>query len=197
MCGKKGADGHKFCMVCGSVFESEVGSNAITYRDSSVEDFLQPESTTECENLTPKAASPFKRTEKKLEGIEGWLALFCVKMTVFAALYSVYYAIHTADSFGALSTLAMGAFEIYTGISVWNVSSKAIRNLKIYFATAIALGVIFIAIGMMSNADEKQTQELIVSGWKTIFSALAWGLYFVRSKRVKNTLGRNLFGAPQ
>lgn len=131
-----------------------------------------------------------------LVGVEGWLLLFCIWITIFSPLFEVVRLVSVLRYVAAnpmlLLSVALTAYGIFTGIMLWTRNQYALTCLRIYFALVLVLAlagfftffraVRFIGIGFA-----------IVTAWIRVVAFLAiWVSYFRVSKRVRATYGANL-----
>jgi hypothetical protein len=140
-------------------------------------------------------------------GVKGWLLWFCLVLTVFNPLLTVYNLVsgYTQASplfdrfpgFRVVTILdfvlsaGIVCFGIYAGIALWKKRDGAVRTAKGYLQTFLAYAVIesvlpFMA-GLPSAANEVMLPEVLKSGFRGLVFFAIWYSYLNRSKRVKNT----------
>ena len=115
-------------------------------------------------------------------GVRGWLLLFCLSLTIFSPLYTLY---NLGVSYEASSTLfnrypdlqnvfildlilslGLTAFSIYAGLALWNIKPGAVKTAKIYLL--VFLGYVVIAsflpfkAGLPSTAHDLMIEEVII-----------------------------------
>jgi hypothetical protein len=162
--------------------------------------------------------------ENQRRGVAGWLALWCVGAVAIGPLYFFFHlSAQIAQTslllgmFGSMSWVGIVAvaafavqfvaviFGIATGVCVFTGKPFALRMVLIYFllwAAVEALGCaltysLFQAAGANSASDTaiQEAQGAAVAYLLRDFIVLvAWFAYFKRSRRVRDTFGRNLEG---
>lgn len=139
------------------------------------------------------AAGPSKPIRKDLEGVGGWLLIFCIATTILSPL-TVLNALASAGVQFDPATLvpaAMTILGIVVGITVWTRSSMAIAMLRIYFLVLGGL-TLFNLSYLLTRSLEADNEFTIVAYVRTLIFVAVWAAYFHKSERVRATLGRNL-----
>ncbi len=140
-----------------------------------------------------------------LKGVSGWLLLFCLGLTVFSPLITVFslvgaYSDAPFDRFPSLLTVTvidtllsagLMAFSIYAGVALWRIRPGAVETAKKYLLCFLGYQVIaailpFMA-GLPSSANEAMTAEVAKNVVRSVFYVAIWYSYLNRSKRVKAT----------
>ncbi len=138
----------------------------------------------------PSAPQP---AEASLQGVGGWLMLFCIIVGVLPVLRFTMSGISILP-FQPMKTLelALLAFSVTVASLIWLRLPSAIPVLRAYFVTRAALAVqgIIVAVLNRQNLDVTATVERSIS---IVLGVGIWATYFAVSKRVRATLGRNLF----
>jgi hypothetical protein len=175
---------------------------------------------TEAENAGAEQTETLWESQQR--GVGGWLALWCIGAVVGGPLYFFYHLPEQIAQtslligmFGSISWVGVVAvsafalqfvaviFGIMTGVCVFTSKPFALRMVLIYFlfwAAVEALGCAFIyllfqAAGANSVSDTAiQEAQGAAVGYliKDLIVLVVWFVYFKRSKRVRDTFGRNL-----
>jgi hypothetical protein len=137
------------------------------------------------------------QTNPQLRGVEGWLLLFCVSLTILGPLINLVEILQNPnDAFIAVFDVALSAFSIYTGAVVWGVRSSALKLVKVYFIVALAVAALSILASFRTGLQEIQqqspAQNPIMVGGRIFIAVAIWWSYFKKSKRVRATFGMNL-----
>lgn len=151
--------------------------------------------------------------QEKFYGVEGWLKLFCIILTIISPLltlsslsqyhrelsplFSKMPQFQTLFKIDATLSVILIVVSIYTGITLWKIYANAIRMVKIYFITYIILNLTFIFVPFIINLPSQLSQSLfnslIPSFIRSCIFVAVWWLYFLYSKRVKATYRENLY----
>ena len=157
-------------------------------------------------SLAPPPAVPGKL---KYQGVDGWLLLFCLSLTLFnpiAGLYSIIASYKVAFQFlakfphliivttiYAILTLALVSFGFYTGRKLWAVKTDALKTAKKYLwrclAYVIAMAILPYFSGLNSTTETNAVITLDAVG-RVILGATyiaLWFGYLNKSERVRNT----------
>ncbi len=152
---------------------------------------------------------PLRLLPKGPQGVGGWLLLFCLGLIVFFPLFTLNNLVsshRTALSLasrypgllvvtlvdGALS-LAMVAFSIYAGVSLWRIRPGAVRTAEIYLLCylcyqGIAAVLPYLA-GLPSLANRTMSAETAMQAVRALGYVGIWTLYLRKSERVRATYG--------
>jgi len=145
--------------------------------------------------------------ENQHYGVKGWLLLFCLSLTIFSPLYTLY---NLGVSYEASSTLfnrypdlqnvfiidlilslGLTAFSIYAGRALWNIKPGAVKIAKTYLL--VFLGYVIIAsilpfkAGLPASANDIMMEEVIIGAIRSVFYVVIWYWFLNVSKRVKAT----------
>jgi hypothetical protein len=145
----------------------------------------------------PAPAQASAPTEDSLDGVRGWLFLYCL-VVIIGCIRSIIVTVVTTINGGVPLLIAL----LDLGVVGWNVATvvaifvRARSTLRMVFiqlilsagATALILGA-QIASVLVSNESQK---VLILRSVLNGAGILLWYRYFCESKRVRITLGRNL-----
>jgi len=156
------------------------------------------------------------------EGVGGWLALWCVSVALIGPLYFFFHASEqiaqtslTLVMFGSqswvgvVSEVVLGLqfvtvlYSIATVLCVFAVKPYALKMVFIYFllwaaveALACVLIVLFVRVAGTNLASDAVANEAMGAAVGSVLRDLTvlgvWFIYFKRSKRVRNTFGRNI-----
>jgi hypothetical protein len=180
-CGQQIPDVSEICPLCG--------------RDASVKlaapSGVAPEAAAAVA-LAPSETTPLRPIRKDLQGVGGWLLLFCIGLVVLSPLVTLALVINApnTDALAMALEFVRAALGVVVGILLWNIRPVAFTLLWIYFGI-IALFSVLGIVGFVMNAEQTAPQDLIVS-IRALIYVLAWFWYFKKSERVRATFGRNL-----
>jgi len=164
--------------------------------------------TTEPKSPLEKGSTPLV-APRRYQGVDGWLLLFCLSLVIFsplvrlAALIRAHGAVlRLADRYpGLLITtlvdgtlgLALTAFSIYAGLSLWRIRPGAVRTAEIYLLCFLCYQGIAAVLPFMAGFPASANQALTESTAKNLTPALLyfglWYSYLQKSQRVKATYG--------
>jgi hypothetical protein len=140
-------------------------------------------------------------------GVKGWLLLFCLSLTVFSplltlynlsiayeetsALFNRYPGMQTIFYTDLILSIALTAFSIYAGTALWNIKPGAVKIAKSYlltlFAYTIIASVLPFQAGLPDSANDIIMQEVIVGAIRSVFYVVVWYWFLNVSVRVKAT----------
>ena len=148
-----------------------------------------------CGETIGAVAPHFGGVEDTLHGVGGWLLLFCVGLAMVAPAVSLIRALQNPSLLSLAFIVLIASYQIYVGALLWKVTPDALGTLKVYFIVVSVLGVVLLGGGMAMLAVPRLSrfsERLLLDGARTLLSTLIWWLYFRKSRRVRNTYGRNL-----
>ena len=128
-----------------------------------------------------------------LNGIDGWLLLFCVSATILTPIAVLDHWKTTPLPLNVLRACTT-VLWFFAGVQLWRRAHHALDAVKTMFYAYAGLGVLFLAIDLWLWA----TGQYHSAGWahgmgfrglRMMVWAAAWFLYFKRSKRAKVTFG--------
>ncbi len=140
-------------------------------------------------------------------GVGGWLLLFCVSLTILTPIatlwsISIYGDLFDIDplldivmSIDILSTLILNIWGFFTGIIVWRGKQTGRSTARTFLKGNLILWVssdllTLIITSGSSNIFHEYQFETIKSIFHAIIYFTIWWLYFKKSKRVRNTYGK-------
>lgn len=133
-----------------------------------------------------ESAAPTPTHTDHLQGVGGWLLLFCIVTTILNPLVLILTPLpNTLSPPGLVIVCAMTTLSVCTGISLWRVASNALTWAKIYFAVLLCVQ----CLGLLGKLVRTPNRVGALLG---ITVTLAWLAYFMKSKRVRATFGSNL-----
>ena len=125
--------------------------------------------------------------EKRLTGVEGWLALFVV-LDLFQAIYSLSQLNNPYVSYPA-SHLASAILQFVTVSLIVAKSRYALWLVGTQLAIGLIAGVWTVVVSVLQTKHVMPYTAIFVLG---LSANIAWYLYFKTSRRVRYTLGSNL-----
>jgi hypothetical protein len=149
-------------------------------------------------NPQPDAAKPVvdERLGNPLWGVRGWLLLFCVGAAILSPLFLLAEAAENAgDPVTVVFDIALAGFSVFTGISLWRVSSYALSLVKAYFITFLVIGFLGLLGSLVPKGHsvaDPEFAETLLGAVRPIVFVMIWWSYFKKSQRVRLTFGRNL-----
>lgn len=196
-CGRCGAQAGTESLFCASCGHDLHGINP------PVEDLNQVSSGAREREIAAEAARSFSQDDRSIAGrakppsVRGWLLFFCIALTVLSPLMNLSEASNSSQLFPKVFAIVFAIFEVFVGVSVWRVSPKAFRNLRLYFGVLLCSGLLSLIAGLYFNLRSTPTRanvghHLLLAGVGTLLGCATWWLYFNRSKRVRETFGRNI-----
>ncbi|MGC8551136.1 MAG: hypothetical protein ACP5M4_15770 [Acidobacteriaceae bacterium] len=148
-----------------------------------------------CGETLVRVAPSFGEVEDTLRGVGGWLLLFCVGLAIVAPALDVIHAFQNPLLLSLTLLMMIAAYQLFVGVLLWKVAPGALGNLKVYFIAVVVLGVVCLGAGMAVLASPRlslYSGRFLLDGVRALLSTLLWWLYFHKSRRVRNTYGRNL-----
>lgn len=141
------------------------------------------------------------------EGVDGWLLLLCVSLTVLGplgTLWSLWRAYgESAPNFGEFPgwatvffitaglTLALTGFGVFAGLGLWGLWPNAVRTAKVYLLCSIGYSGIAALLPLFSDlptdASQKAAVGALTGSLRPIAFAVIWYVYLGRSRRVQAT----------
>ena len=208
-CGAENPASARFCNACGEQLFKPAGANT---ENPALHSNSTPKVCPECGLLSPASASncdcgynfdkgkvrkssPLDKDSEnahgQLEGVGGWLLLFCIGTTMITPVVAIFTAASSRDLSVWLVELGLASLAIFTGISLWAGRKNALRLVKIYFIVLLCLAALAL-LGSSSTTTDPSHLEGTPAAVRTLSTVVIWGLYFKKSKRVRNTFGHNL-----
>jgi hypothetical protein len=152
-------------------------------------------------------ATPTTPVVPRYKAVGGWLLLFCLGLTVFNPLMSLFSLAasyrESAPYFGqfpgllvvtgldTLLSLGLMAFSIYAGASLWRLRPGAVRTAKSYLMWFLAYQAVAIVLPFMvalgSTPDETIVGQTVKGAFRGIIYVVIWYSYLNRSERVRAT----------
>jgi hypothetical protein len=180
-----------------------IGLGVATTDQKSHEEYLPASPPHSGSTVPPMEAEgsqgPDQPPDSSLQGVSGWLLLFCIGATIVTPLYCLADALsNLSDALVVLIDVGFAAFALYTGILVWRVRPNALKLVKAYLISNIVLAMLTV-IGAIIQSGTSRTDGSPGVGFGAMGVALrilvfviVWWSYFERSKRVGATFGRTL-----
>jgi hypothetical protein len=180
-CGQQGAPGQRFCVACGTSLTIPELPAIFDLAALSTAGVSQGEPSQQVAFVPRNSTQALENADSAAREVKGWLWLFCFTHTIIAPLVNLVAVVDASDAVGKAIGFAFLIMQVWVGLSVWNLSPKAFRNLKIYYAVTLLLCLALVLVSDPTDAG------------KLGVPAILWLAYFQFSKRVKNTFGRNFF----
>jgi hypothetical protein len=154
--------------------------------------------------MTELGLNPTYEVEEKYEGVQGWLGLFCIVLTVIVPCSALFRVGHTLPllmrthdpkrqilwTVFVVMCLAIATVAFVTGIRLWLVRRGAVRMAKLWLLMNLCLRVsyFFLWLILFSHA---RTDPVAKVAWDHIVNPLVpfllWNAYLEHSKRVRDT----------
>jgi hypothetical protein len=145
--------------------------------------------------------------EIKYKGVGGWLLLFCLSLTLFSPLLTIYNLVSgynevspyfeqfpglvTVTIVNGMLSIGLMVFSIYAGIALWNIRPGAVKIAKKYLLVFLGCSILAIFIpfmaGLPSKANKTMIGEFVKGAIRSLFYFVIWYSYLNKSKRVKTT----------
>lgn len=166
-CGTKNDDSYKFCPKCGEKY----------YLNNQVDENNQ--------------AATKNKSEQKIEGFSGWLALFGlgVFVTPIVIFFQIIVEPQSYDGLDIFFNVLIILFYIWLNY----LMIKRKKVFKEWFVGISILQIVLVGlIALVANSEsslysQSELSDINTSFFRTIFYVLVWSLYLWNSKRVKNT----------
>jgi hypothetical protein len=141
------------------------------------------------------------------EGVDGWLLLLCVSLTVLGplgALWSVWRGYRESAPYfaefpgwatvffiDAGLMLALTGFGVFAGLGLWGLWPNAVRTAKVCLLCIIGYSGLAALLPLFSDlpadASQKAAVGALTGSLRPIAIAVAWYVYLGRSRRVQAT----------
>lgn len=187
------------CEKCGKSMSDGANKNKLTenYVSMVVCDKCQNEDLQENSNSEVVAHSKYIGS---YNSVGGWLLVICILLTIInpivtvlsiGFLFSVTRYVNVVIPtftviimFSFIISIASSCFAFYAGYSLWKIKDNALRIMKIYLWTNLAIGIMSWLISIVSMP---QSGNIILNLISPIVSFTLYYLYFLYSKRVEGT----------
>jgi hypothetical protein len=157
--------------------------------------------------ITRETVAPSLASQGKYKGVDGWLLLLCLRLTVFSPIVTL---VMLARSYGQstqyfeqfpslrtisviVTALSLGfmAFSVYAGVGLWQVRQGAVETAKRYFLCElgyqVVAAVLIFTAGLPSAVNQEMFEEVVREGVREVVGVAIWYSYLNKSKRVKAT----------
>jgi cation transport ATPase len=147
----------------------------------------------------PASAQAPASAEDSLDGVRGWLFLYCL-LLIIACIRSTISTITTTINGGiplaiALLVLAVVGWDVATAVAILVRTRFALRMVLIQLITS-AVATVFVLgaqnASLLTSNEPEKAGVLLLTSVLDVASIFVWYRYFCVSKRVKITFGRNL-----
>ncbi len=153
-------------------------------------------------NAQPAVPATSISPSNALHGVQGWLLLLCIALTIGIPLLTAYnwskifsYGVTPFPWFSLGLSIVMALFSFFAGISLWTVRTNAVRIAKAYFITEMIVPFVFgarLLIEVATSRVEMSAWNIFAVFVRPILMAVIGYLYLTRSKRVQATYGKTL-----
>jgi hypothetical protein len=139
------------------------------------------------------AAPATKPIRRDLQGMGGWLLVFCIATTILnpVAILNALASAGAGFNPAILVPAAMAIFGIVVGITVWTRSAMAIPMLRAYFLVLGGVALFNLSF-LLTRSLEGDNEFMMVANVRLLIFVTVWAAYFHKSERVRATFGRNL-----
>lgn len=145
-----------------------------------------------------------------LEGVRGWLLLFCLSLVLFGPLYTAYNLVSGYQDLKELGpyleyasgieglywldfilSASVAAFSIFVGVELWTIQKNAVSHAKRFLLSVLAynLSLPFLPYfaGIEADVYKEITPELIGFSVRGSIYVAIWYAFLNKSKRVAAT----------
>ncbi len=146
------------------------------------------------------------------KGVKGWLLLLCVCLAILDPMAGIFNlmivtevmqpyfdqdpALFNLVLVGGICNICLLVYSMYTGVSLWKVSSNAVASAKRYLLILFHYSFVSIFLPQLFGLSEKTQTEVYktnpLNNVIIMLYAFVWYLYLRRSKRVKATYGEDM-----
>ncbi|PYV92332.1 MAG: hypothetical protein DMG05_04840 [Acidobacteria bacterium] len=150
---------------------------------------------------------PVTPVEPRYKGVGGWLLFFCLGLTVFnplmslfslagsyresAPYFSQFPGLLVVTGLDTVLSLGLTVFSIYAGASLWRLRPGAVQTAKRYFLWFLAYQAVAIVLPFMaalpSAPDETMIAQTVKGAFRGIIYVIIWYSYLNKSERVRAT----------
>jgi uncharacterized protein DUF2569 len=199
-----------YCPNCGSELELDEEENKegkFTCLECGIPIDLSIQKLLNFEEVTEIAQNRNSGSIDNYYGVGGWLLLFCIILTIFFPLSTLFYLTMNFDEarsyFNLLSKLetftyidivlrtGLIVFSIYTGAALWSIKKDAVQLAKKFLIYTLVYGIISstfpILIYSPTFVDGTMVLQIIIHIIRSIIFFRIWTSYLNKSKRVMNT----------
>ena len=186
-----------FCARCGQQIPDASEICPLCRREANIQ--LQPAPALEM--AAPAARQSFSPTSTPLsgpQGVGGWLKFFCFTVTIIGPLFLTVQVVSlgTMPSRYYVIDLVRAAYGMVVGVFLWARRPHALSLLRAYFIVVLATAVLG-SLGLVLTGLRRGWASMFLSaGFTPVAQLLAytmiWFAYFRKSRRVRNTYGRNI-----
>ncbi|MBD3300481.1 MAG: DUF2569 family protein [Candidatus Moranbacteria bacterium] len=188
-CGSKVSDDAKYCSSCGEKIKINVEKEKI--KDVTKKPKPDKSNIVKASNEAQHKSGE----EKQYKGLEGWLILLGLNLVVgFVAnvyyFFEIFFILDIYKNYPILlifdfvSTLSIALFGAYILYLYFKKNRRFKKYCIIYFSFALFLNVVSL---ILISDYINELDDYFSAVFKSFLGLLIWGLYLVKSKRVKQT----------
>jgi hypothetical protein len=195
VCGSENPDMGGYCFSCGK----PLGGASLVIGVSAAAVPAVPPPELSDSNAAPDQRQGDPEVERirtqhpELVGVGGWLGWFCVVITIISPAIVLLGTFSEPSAYSAID-VGLAAFSIFTGVSIWKVSPRALKLTRILLIIQFCLGALLVLAQILdsSSATSSHGSTSDPTGTRMLVGSVIWFSYFKKSKRVKATFGRNI-----
>ena len=139
---------------------------------------------------------------KQLSGVQGWLLLFCVGLTILGPLNYFYLGISTArtmalgpltpkerffDVLILIQAAVLTAFSFIAGFFMWTVRPRAVLFAKAFLFAVLLIPLFLFALRLGLGLEQYDPGRVAARILRSSIFTIVWYSYLVSSIRVQNT----------
>ena len=177
VCGSENPDMGAYCFSCGK----PLGGVSLVIGGSAAAVPAVPPLELNDSNVAPDQRQGDPEVERiriqypGLVGVGGWLGWFCVVTTVISPAIVLVGTLSERSVYSAID-VGLAAFSIFTGVSIWKVSSRALKLTKVLLIIQFCLGALPVVAQILesSSATSSHSSSLDPTGMRMLVGSAIW-----------------------